>query len=214
MIVRDPLTSLHRIWSELDELEGRKAAARARAAREILRLSRNKHRAQALRQLYWSPRVPVQMISELFKLPVKDVAARAGALELETTCLLCASSVTRAVPNRAARAELEREKGVNPKWRICVSCRAFRELDLELLRKKPGERLTAAHRAAYAAYLRTPQWRERRARALKRARNKCSLCSSKRRLEAHHRTYVRIGQERDEDIVVICSSCHGHHHGH
>jgi hypothetical protein len=216
MKTRDPLEALTRIWNELAELEEAKVDARTRAELEIARLSRNKHRAHALRELYWDPeqRVPVMLLSELFKVPVMDVASRAGPLELKTTCLLCKRSFSRALKNRGLRAELEREKGVNPTWRICVHCRAFRELDLELLRKKPGARLTDAHRAAYQAYLRTPQWAERRARALKKAKNKCSMCSSKKNLECHHRTYERIGQERDEDLLIICSVCHGAHHGH
>ena len=216
MKIRSPLSSLHRIWNELEALELRKDDARARAEREMSRLARTKHRALALRELYWDiqTRIPVTVLSELFKVAVKDVAPLAGVLVMTTPCLLCGADARARLPNRAARRELEREKGVNPKWRICVSCRAFRELDLELLRKKPGERLTAAHRAAYASYLRTPQWAERRTRALRRARGKCSLCSSKRGLEAHHRTYERIGEERDEDITVLCSSCHGSHHGH
>lgn len=213
---RDPLEALHRAWLELDALELKKTAARTRAELELRRLSRNKHQEVALRAAYWDPRArtPVALLAELFRVAAKDVAARAGPLEVTTSCLLCRARVVRRVPNRAARAELEREKGVNPKWRICSSCRAFRALDLALLRKKPGEALTAAHRAAYAAYLTTPQWKERRAQALRRARHKCSMCSRKRGLETHHRTYERIGEELPEDLIVICRQCHGHHHGH
>jgi 5-methylcytosine-specific restriction endonuclease McrA len=214
--MKNPLLGLERIWRELDELEERKAAAKERAELEIARLSRNKHRELTLRELYWDPRerIPVMLLAKIFRLAVADVAPTVGELELKTSCLLCSRPAVRRLPNRAARRELEREQGANPKWRICPDCRAFRELDLELLRKKPGERLTAAHRAAYSRYLRTPQWRERRARAIKRAKGKCQLCSSKKGLEAHHRTYIRIGQERDEDITVLCWRCHGGHHGH
>jgi replicative DNA helicase len=31
-------------------------------------------------------------------------------------------------------------------------------------------------------------------------------------LEVHHRTYERIGQERSEDLTVLCDVCHGLFH--
>jgi 5-methylcytosine-specific restriction endonuclease McrA len=200
----------------LDELEVQVTKTQFKLEQEVSRLSRNKHRLPALRELYWDPRarISVSMLSQLFRIPVKEVSSQAGRHLLETSCLLCSIRFSRTVPTRAARAELERERGVNPKWRICVDCRAFRALDLELLRKKPGERLTVAHRAAYLKYLRTAQWEERRQRALKRAGQKCSLCSRKTRLEVHHRTYERIGEERPTDLIVLCSGCHSAHHGH
>lgn len=216
MATRSPLESLYRIWGELEHLEHRVTATQFKAEKEVSRLARTKHRLPALRELYWDPktRISVSVLGQLFRIPTKEVSSQAGRHLLETSCLLCNKRFTRTVPTRAARAELEREKGVNPKWRICVDCRAFRALDLELLRKKPGERLTAAHRAAYSSYLRTAQWEERRQRALKRAGRKCSLCSRKTRLQVHHRTYERIGEERASDLIVLCDGCHSAHHGH
>jgi hypothetical protein len=31
-------------------------------------------------------------------------------------------------------------------------------------------------------------------------------------LEVHHRTYERLGDERDEDLEVLCTRCHEQHH--
>ena len=216
MKIRDPLDGLTKIWGEVRELERKAANAKKRAEREIGRLARNKHRQEALRRIYWDEleRLSVQRIGELFRIPTLEVAARAGELGAKTSCLLCHEDLEVVIRARSHRRELEAESGVNPKHRICGNCTAFRDMDLELLRKKPGEKLTPAHRAAYSRYLKTPQWKERRARALKRAKHKCSLCSKKHGLECHHRSYERIGQERPEDLIIICSSCHGTHHGH
>jgi 5-methylcytosine-specific restriction endonuclease McrA len=65
----------------------------------------------------------------------------------------------------------------------------------------------------YAEYLESPQWQTRRRAAFERARNACTLCPETRALEVHHRTYSHIGNERDEDLVVLCYWCHRKHHG-
>jgi 5-methylcytosine-specific restriction endonuclease McrA len=65
----------------------------------------------------------------------------------------------------------------------------------------------------YATYLKTPEWRHRARAAKQRAGNRCALCNSDRPLEAHHRTYERIGNERQDDLIVLCSPCHRRHHG-
>lgn len=75
------------------------------------------------------------------------------------------------------------------------------------------ERLAALKAMPYEEYLRTPEWRARRQEALKRAQYRCQLCNSPQPpLEAHHRTYERLGAEAPEDLFVLCKSCHQWHH--
>jgi hypothetical protein len=66
--------------------------------------------------------------------------------------------------------------------------------------------------AEYVAYLRSQEWRVRRARALYLAGYKCERCGMQRGrggwLEVHHLTYERLGHERDEDLEVLCQPCH------
>lgn len=65
----------------------------------------------------------------------------------------------------------------------------------------------------YQAYLRSPEWQERRQVALARAGHRCQLCYSAKRLEVHHRTYERIGNEDLTDLITLCRACHQRHHG-
>lgn len=67
---------------------------------------------------------------------------------------------------------------------------------------------------AYPAYLQTPEWKARRARAIERAGGRCEtrLCGSPEHLEVHHKTYERLGCEADADLVVLCISCHSRLH--
>lgn len=60
----------------------------------------------------------------------------------------------------------------------------------------------------YSAYLQTPEWQARRAEALERARHRCQVCNSGGLLDVHHRTYERRGEERPEDLTVLCRRCH------
>jgi len=60
----------------------------------------------------------------------------------------------------------------------------------------------------YRAYLQTGDWGERRAACLKAAGYRCVVCNSWRRLQAHHRTYERVGFELPGDLTCLCRDCH------
>jgi hypothetical protein len=64
----------------------------------------------------------------------------------------------------------------------------------------------------YRDYLQTDHWKEVRAQMLKRAGHKCSLCGSRERLNVHHNNYQSLGDERWEDLAVLCRPCHGKFH--
>ena len=60
----------------------------------------------------------------------------------------------------------------------------------------------------YSEYLQTPEWKARRAATIEYAGGSCMFCDSTRRLEAHHRTYQRRGNEEPRDLVALCHECH------
>ncbi|MFK4384669.1 HNH endonuclease [Bradyrhizobium sp. USDA 223] len=60
----------------------------------------------------------------------------------------------------------------------------------------------------YEKHLRSAAWRESRRRALAAAHHRCLLCSATEELEAHHRTYENLGDEREGDLTVLCRECH------
>lgn len=68
----------------------------------------------------------------------------------------------------------------------------------------------------YDAYLRSAAWRRRADRAKRRAGWRCQLCNTpawESVLDAHHRTYDRLGLELPDDLIVLCRRCHRRHHG-
>jgi Mrr N-terminal domain len=65
----------------------------------------------------------------------------------------------------------------------------------------------------YRDYLRTPEWRQRRAEALERAGHACMMDAGHTHdLEVHHRSYERRGHELESDLIVLCRDCHRLHH--
>jgi 5-methylcytosine-specific restriction endonuclease McrA len=64
-------------------------------------------------------------------------------------------------------------------------------------------------RDRWAAYIASEAWSFRRMAALRRARYTCTGCGRRdRRLEVHHLTYEHLGDEPDDDLVVLCVTCH------
>lgn len=64
----------------------------------------------------------------------------------------------------------------------------------------------------YLAYLNSPDWRRTRNRKLAEAKWTCERCLSRRDLNVHHKTYVRLGMELMADLEVLCFTCHNGHH--
>ena len=64
----------------------------------------------------------------------------------------------------------------------------------------------------YQEYLQTEHWRNKRYEALNRANHKCQLCGNKENLQVHHNTYDNRGNEKDEDLIVLCEICHAKFH--
>ena len=75
---------------------------------------------------------------------------------------------------------------------------------------------TGERRKSYTAYLKTNHWLNKRIRLIAIANKTCADCGKQYKknqcLALHHLTYARIGNELDEDIVVICHKCHGLRH--
>lgn len=89
----------------------------------------------------------------------------------------------------------------------------LRQAEEDRRRADDGARIEAVRgkhpdRETYAAYRKTDHWHKARAAALARAGSRCQVCSCKTHLQVHHNTYKNLGEEKPEDLVVLCDSCH------
>lgn len=64
----------------------------------------------------------------------------------------------------------------------------------------------------YNEYLCSEHWRKRRNRSLVLANFRCKECGYNRNLQVHHLNYKNLWHEKDEDLEVLCRSCHKHIH--
>lgn len=63
----------------------------------------------------------------------------------------------------------------------------------------------------YHEYIKTEAWRERAEAAKQRVGHRCQICNrpaTRVTLDVHHRTYEQLGNERPEDLTVLCRGCH------
>lgn len=63
------------------------------------------------------------------------------------------------------------------------------------------------HYNAYGHYINSDTWKSR-AKALKKKRGGCEICGTKTGLHCHHLSYRNLGDEKDEDLRVLCKDCH------
>lgn len=74
-------------------------------------------------------------------------------------------------------------------------------------------RITELRTMPYREYLQSPEWQERRKQAMKRAGFRCQICNAYGvRLNVHHRTYERRGNEDNRDLITLCEDCHATFH--
>ena len=64
----------------------------------------------------------------------------------------------------------------------------------------------------YQNYIHSPEWVAKREKVLIFWGRRCALCNSPERVEVHHRTYDRLGQELLTDLIPLCDTCHERHH--
>lgn len=72
--------------------------------------------------------------------------------------------------------------------------------------------LQPAKRVDYHAYIQSAAWRAKADACKERAGYRCMICYASGAgvmLDAHHRTYARLGEELDTDLICLCRDCHG-----
>lgn len=60
----------------------------------------------------------------------------------------------------------------------------------------------------YFKYINSDAWFIKRSEALEFHGRKCKSCGSKNKLDVHHLTYERFGNELLKDLTILCRQCH------
>ena len=72
--------------------------------------------------------------------------------------------------------------------------------------KQHQERMIA--QKGYYSYIGSKAWKKKARACKKRFGDRCAVCNSPYRLEAHHRTYERLYHEHQSDLTCLCDTCH------
>ena len=77
-----------------------------------------------------------------------------------------------------------------------------------MLRRTPLRRRgrATARTRRYQAYMKSPEWKEKRKRILERDSYQCLMCGEEA-TEVHHLRYARFGNELETDLISVCREC-------
>lgn len=99
-------------------------------------------------------------------------------------------------------------KGLGSQYPFQKNYRSKLKLPTGLKPKKGG-----APNKSYHKYLLSPKWRNIRTDILNERGHNCEKCGEKKNLQIHHLTYKNIFNEKPEDLMILCRSCHRKEHG-
>jgi hypothetical protein len=59
----------------------------------------------------------------------------------------------------------------------------------------------------YNNYIQSDKWKEKAIKIINRDGNKC-ICGSTEKLQVHHKSYDRLFNELESDLITLCDTCH------
>lgn len=174
-------------------------------------------RTEVFANFYWDA---IELPSEplLLGFGVRPIGKMIKGIPCASTgvpCLGCGEELT-------AKSRTDLRQIQSAERTLCKDCRGraleasgrVRKQQQNMLQRAWSERQAMLRSMPYADYLRSPEWHQTRAAALKRSRYRCQLCGAFQwvTLDVHHNTYERRGCELPADVIVLCRQCHTKHH--
>ena len=151
-------------------------------------------------RLYWKlPSFRLSTINEMFNISNENDLLRYVIKPLDERfyCPYCEEYGTTKIENREHLKKIRKWATLD---RPCDDC------------IKMGRRVGQLKAMPYKEYLQTEEWQKTRQLFLKKADNKCQLCNAEKQLHVHHRTYENLGEEGENDCIVLCRGCHAKFH--
>jgi len=209
-LIEDEETILNELEEKRRQTQAKTEAAIINAVRELWPQLNGKRGLQewTISYLYWNvPKIAVGTMQQLFSL--KHILPLVQQHQLHgLNCERCGDTLY-----CNSRTDMKTFVSSHP---VCDKCRdaehaeRYRETErIQVERLRRSEELRAM---PYKEYLQTPEWASMRIRMLKRAGFRCQLCNREGKLNVHHRTYERRGNEDYADLIVLCGNCHAKFH--
>lgn len=126
-----------------------------------------------------------------------------GAKQTRRECLFCGDVFGNPLPQQSNLPRWDAERFAAALEKNTAAKKAIFARHAELQKKDLKDR-----RAEHAAYLQSPEWREKRRLVLDRAKGMCDGCRVNRATQVHHLTYRHWGRELLFELVALCDGCH------
>ena len=228
------VTSIEALKENLKQLRAETKKTLALLPAAVLPCGTEEETREVARHFYWNcPEITSQAIKDALGWDGNtSLPQYVGPLRLEVTCCACGG---RTWAEFSSRSDLQTKKRRRLQRIQCHFCRAVERAKLERAaieaeteQQQLRQRQEASARwqtetgcmtfekastMPYAEYLQTQHWQNVRRQALRRAKYKCQLCNNDNGvLHVHHKTYEHLGDEQDDDLIVLCKACHEKFH--
>ena len=106
-------------------------------------------------------------------------------------------------------------------WDYCSSCNYSQHYqEFKVLRPKKKKKIKwkdsplnkSRKYLRYKVYIKSGAWRKRRELYYKTHEKRCVICKGDYQIGLHHKSYGRLGKEKDKDLVTLCWKCHQSYH--
>lgn len=88
-----------------------------------------------------------------------------------------------------------------------ITRRQFRNLN-----RKKSKKFKKPKKLKYKSYIHSKEWLNRKTILYEKFGRECMACDSNKNLNVHHSSYRNLGNEADDELVVLCKSCHEEYH--
>jgi len=157
--------------------------------------------------LYWQcPELKVNAIADILGVRQYDIRTLVKERAPIVSCDKCGKDIK--LNSRTAVQEHRKDNHI-----MCRECKDAECLERSMEWNRSHEdyqkRIDELRSMPYRAYLQTPEWNERRSQHLRSSKYRCQVCNKgSTKLNVHHRTYERRGNENWGDLITLCEDCH------
>jgi len=125
-----------------------------------------------------------------------------GTIQYAAQCNVCGRQVSENIGHKLLT---DSEKKNAEAYDSTIATRYWKKYGAE--RTEKNKQKFDLEKQKYYKYLESAEWKEKSRLTLKRDGYTCQMCGVMAS-QAHHLTYARIYNERQEDLISVCQCCH------
>lgn len=88
----------------------------------------------------------------------------------------------------------------------------YKEKKRKLKNKITRKNISRTRKMFYSEYITSDAWFKKRDAFFRKNKYQCAVCSIKANVQVHHMSYAHLGDERENELVVLCYWHHQEYH--